>query len=85
MAVASMANPFRHDSVTAPPGRTTAWPSAGGGVAGPAAGPSYRPRMATIRDPEDELRWIDNIPFWGVHLVALVGAIWVGISWAAIT
>jgi stearoyl-CoA desaturase (Delta-9 desaturase) len=40
--------------------------------------------MATIRDPEDELRWIDNIPFWGVHLVALVGACMVGISWAAV-
>ncbi|MBA3459468.1 MAG: acyl-CoA desaturase [Deltaproteobacteria bacterium] len=27
--------------------------------------------------------WRDNTPFWAVHVVALVGAIWVGWSWAA--
>jgi stearoyl-CoA desaturase (delta-9 desaturase) len=27
--------------------------------------------------------WRDNVPFWSVHLVALIGAIWVGWSWQA--
>jgi len=40
--------------------------------------------MATVRDPADQIRWVDNIPFWGVHVAALVGAIMVGISWAAV-
>src|SRR4051812_11974399 len=28
--------------------------------------------------------WRDNLPFWSVHLVALIGALWVGWSWAAL-
>ena len=31
----------------------------------------------------DRPRWIENVPFFGVHVVALVGAIWVGWSWQA--
>ncbi len=38
----------------------------------------------TGRDPEDGIRWVDNVPFWGVHLTALIGAIYLGISWVAI-
>jgi stearoyl-CoA desaturase (delta-9 desaturase) len=32
------------------------------------------------RDPY-RIRWIDNIPFWGVHAVALAGLIYWGWSW----
>jgi len=31
----------------------------------------------------DRPRWIRNVPFWGVHVAALVGAIVVGWSWTA--
>jgi stearoyl-CoA desaturase (Delta-9 desaturase) len=31
----------------------------------------------------DKPRWRENLPFWGVHVAALIGAIWVGWSWAA--
>jgi stearoyl-CoA desaturase (delta-9 desaturase) len=31
----------------------------------------------------DRPRWRENIPFWGVHVAALVGAIMVGWSWTA--
>jgi len=31
----------------------------------------------------DRPRWRENIPFWGVHVAALVGAIMVGWSWSA--
>ncbi len=31
----------------------------------------------------DRPRWIENIPFWAVHGVAIAGAIWVGWGWAA--
>lgn len=31
----------------------------------------------------DRPRWRTNAPFWGVHVAALVGAIWIGWSWAA--
>ena len=37
------------------------------------------------RDAElDRLRWIDNIPFWGVHAAAVVGVIWLGWSWSGL-
>src|ERR1043165_9218158 len=36
--------------------------------------------MANIDSP----RWRKNAPFWGVHVVAVVGAIAVGWSWAAL-
>jgi len=32
----------------------------------------------------DSPRWRANVPFWGVHVAALVGAIMVGWSWAAL-
>src|SRR6188508_1028950 len=31
----------------------------------------------------DRPRWRENLPFWGVHVAALVGAIAVGWSWTA--
>ena len=31
----------------------------------------------------DKIRWRENLPFWAVHVAALVGAIWVGWSWQA--
>ena len=31
----------------------------------------------------DKPRWKQNVPFWGVHVAALIGAIAVGWSWAA--
>ncbi len=31
----------------------------------------------------DRPRWRENLPFWGVHVAAIVGAISVGWSWAA--
>lgn len=32
----------------------------------------------------DRPGWRDNLPFWGVHVAAVVGAIYVGWSWAAL-
>src|SRR5881296_2486591 len=46
--------------------------------------------MASCRDRArsgmsiDTPRWRENLPFWGVHVAALIGAIWVGWSWAAL-
>jgi stearoyl-CoA desaturase (delta-9 desaturase) len=31
----------------------------------------------------DKPRWRENVPFWSVHAVALIGAFWVGWSWQA--
>jgi len=31
----------------------------------------------------DRPSWRRNTPFWGVHVAAVVGAIWIGWSWAA--
>ena len=31
----------------------------------------------------DRPRWRENFPFWSVHVVALIGAIWAGWSWTA--
>ncbi len=31
----------------------------------------------------DRPRWRTNAPFWGVHVAAVVGAVWVGWSWGA--
>ncbi len=37
------------------------------------------------RDRElDRIRWIDNVPFWGVHVAALVGLAMVGFSWLGV-
>jgi len=32
----------------------------------------------------DRPRWVENLPFWGVHVAAVVGAIAVGWGWAAL-
>jgi stearoyl-CoA desaturase (delta-9 desaturase) len=32
----------------------------------------------------DKLRWLGNLPYWGVHVAAVVGPILVGFSWAAL-
>jgi stearoyl-CoA desaturase (Delta-9 desaturase) len=32
----------------------------------------------------DRPRWRTNAPFWGVHISAVIGAIWIGWSWAAL-
>jgi stearoyl-CoA desaturase (delta-9 desaturase) len=32
----------------------------------------------------DRIRWIDNVPFWGVHAAAAVGLYLVGFSWLGI-
>ena len=43
---------------------------------GPASAEALR------ESPDDyEIRWIDNIPYWGVHAVAVAGVIWMGWSW----
>ncbi len=47
----------------------------------------YRARMAATEkahDPLDDLRWLDNIPFWGVHVAAVVGVVMLGFSWAGL-
>jgi stearoyl-CoA desaturase (delta-9 desaturase) len=37
------------------------------------------------RDRElDRIRWIDNVPFWGVHAAAVVGLAMVGFSWLGV-
>ncbi len=32
----------------------------------------------------DKPRWRENVPFWGVHVAAVLGAVWVGWSWTAV-
>src|SRR6478752_4868904 len=32
----------------------------------------------------DRPRWRQNAPFWGVHVAALIGAMWIGWSWQAL-
>jgi stearoyl-CoA desaturase (delta-9 desaturase) len=32
----------------------------------------------------DRIRWVDNIPFWGVHVAAIVGVALLGFSWAGV-
>jgi stearoyl-CoA desaturase (delta-9 desaturase) len=40
--------------------------------------------MQSLTDAQvDKPRWRENLPFWGVHVAAVVGAIWVGWSWTA--
>ncbi len=37
------------------------------------------------RDPVlDRIRWIDNVPFWGVHVAAVIGLALVGFSWLGV-
>jgi stearoyl-CoA desaturase (delta-9 desaturase) len=40
--------------------------------------------VARKRAAEDQPRWLENIPFWGVHVTAIIGIAAVGVSWAAI-
>src|SRR5207344_608317 len=48
------------------------------------AGRRRCPRRARLGMPNiDTPRWRENLPFWGVHVAALIGAIAVGWSWAA--
>jgi len=47
------------------------------------------PNAASVAAPAadvelDKLRWVDNLPYWGVHAAAVVGAIWVGFSWVGL-
>ena len=35
-------------------------------------------------DLGDRPRWRQNAPFWGVHVAALIGALWIGWSWQAL-
>ncbi|MBA3394156.1 MAG: acyl-CoA desaturase [Deltaproteobacteria bacterium] len=39
--------------------------------------------MLAVADRSDWKRWIPHVPFWGVHVAAVIGAIAVGWSWAA--
>jgi len=41
------------------------------------------PSVEFTGDQADRPRWRENVPFWSVHVAALIGAIWVGWSWAA--
>jgi len=31
-----------------------------------------------------KIRWVDNIPFWGVHVTAIIGVIALGFSWSGL-
>ena len=33
---------------------------------------------------EDRIRWVDNIPFWGVHIAAVVGIAMLGFTWTGV-
>jgi stearoyl-CoA desaturase (delta-9 desaturase) len=45
---------------------------------------SSTPSAATVQDdPSDyDVRWLDSIPFWGVHLLAAAGIAYYGWSWS---
>jgi len=44
-----------------------------------------RHRARMNRDTDlDRLRWIDNVPFWGVHVAAVAGIAWLGFSWTGV-
>ena len=32
----------------------------------------------------DRVRWLDTIPFWSVHVVAVAGLAWLGFSWTGV-
>ncbi len=40
--------------------------------------------MKATKDPLDRIRWVDNVPFWGVHVVAVVGIAMLGFSWTGL-
>ncbi|MCE9573298.1 MAG: acyl-CoA desaturase [Deltaproteobacteria bacterium] len=35
-------------------------------------------------DDRDQIRWVDNLPFWGVHVIAIAGIAWLGFSWSGV-
>jgi stearoyl-CoA desaturase (delta-9 desaturase) len=37
-----------------------------------------------MRSELDRIRWIDNVPFWGVHAAAVIGLYLVGFSWTGV-
>ena len=39
--------------------------------------------LSATRAGSDDFRWRDHLPFWGIHVAAVVGAIAVGWGWAA--
>ena len=41
-------------------------------------------QFSSSKDPLDRIRWVDNIPFWGVHIVAVVGVAMLGFSWTGL-
>jgi stearoyl-CoA desaturase (Delta-9 desaturase) len=48
--------------------------------------PSHSAHMQSVEYTgvhADRPRWRENLPFWGVHVAALVGAIYAGWSWTA--
>src|SRR5688572_26538335 len=40
--------------------------------------------QSVARDPELRVRWIGTLPFWGVHVAAVIGVVWVGFSWTGV-
>ncbi|WP_428264991.1 acyl-CoA desaturase [Haliangium sp.] len=38
----------------------------------------------TVRSDADRVRWVQTIPFWGVHVAAVVGVVWLGWSWSGL-
>jgi hypothetical protein len=53
--------------------------------------PMQKPALVALAHdvpPDSEksfrIRWGDNIPFWGVHVTAVVGLAMVGFSWAGL-
>src|SRR5204862_117786 len=32
----------------------------------------------------DRVRWIDTIPYWSVHVLAIAGVVWLGWSWTGV-
>jgi stearoyl-CoA desaturase (Delta-9 desaturase) len=39
---------------------------------------------ATSEVDDYRVRWLSTIPFWGVHVAAVVGVIWLGWSWSGL-
>jgi stearoyl-CoA desaturase (delta-9 desaturase) len=52
----------------------------------PRDGVAMSTNITADTDPSelDRLRWLDNIPFWGVHLAAIAGIAWLGFSWSGV-
>jgi stearoyl-CoA desaturase (Delta-9 desaturase) len=41
-------------------------------------------RMKSTRDDLDQIRWANNVPFWAVHVAAVVGVAYLGWSWTGL-